>query len=186
LLIDASLIVFSLAVVNAHLHTESTARQWALVALYTVATIAFNILHAPPTPLARVVAVIAPLSLFFSFETLMRMLKNSVTRATVQGATVPPVTVPPVTVPPVTAGVTNSEPPVTAGVTNSGQTVTKFKPGDIATLAHARTTLTEAKAKRVETAKQLYQDDTPIADIAKRLDVSPRTVKRYLNGAVTK
>lgn len=80
LLIDASLIVFSLSVVNAYLHGEGTWRQWSLVGLYTVATIGFNILHAPDNLQAQIVAAIAPISLFFSFELLMSQLKASVKR----------------------------------------------------------------------------------------------------------
>ncbi len=81
LLVDCSLIVFSLSVVNAHLHAQSAAKQWVLVALYTLATIAFNCLHAPDNLTARIVAAIAPVSLFFSFELLMGQLKASVIRS---------------------------------------------------------------------------------------------------------
>ncbi len=78
LLIDASLIVFSLAVVNAYLQAESTWRQWSLVGIYTLATIGFNVLHAPDNLQAQIVAAIAPVSLFFSFELLMNQLKLTV------------------------------------------------------------------------------------------------------------
>jgi biotin operon repressor len=78
LLIDASLIVFSLAVVNAHLQNESTVKQWLLVGLYTIGTVTFNVLHAPDNLQSQVVAAIAPISLFFSFELLMSQLKSTV------------------------------------------------------------------------------------------------------------
>lgn len=78
LLIDFSLIVFSLAVVNAYLQSESTSRQWALVGVYTLATIGFNVAHAPNNLQAQIVAAIAPVSLFFSFELLMNQLKLTV------------------------------------------------------------------------------------------------------------
>lgn len=81
LLIDFALIVFSLAVVRASLYSERTWWPWLLVALYTVGTLSFNILHAPDNLTAQVVAVVAPLSLFLSFETLMAMLKNGVKRS---------------------------------------------------------------------------------------------------------
>jgi uncharacterized protein YerC len=80
LLIDASLIVFSLAVVNAYLQSESTFKQWALVGVYTLATISFNVAHAPANLQAQIAAAIAPVSLFFSFELLMNQLKTSVTK----------------------------------------------------------------------------------------------------------
>ena len=85
LLIDFSLVVFSLTVVTANLHNETTWKQWTLVGVYTIATIFFNTLHAWPTLLPLLVSKILvtcvpPLSLFFSFELLMNQLKNSVTR----------------------------------------------------------------------------------------------------------
>lgn len=83
LLIDFALIVFSLAVVRASLYQERTWWPWLMVALYTVGTVSFNILHAPANLTAQVVAVVAPLSLFLSFETLMAMLKNGVKRSNV-------------------------------------------------------------------------------------------------------
>ncbi len=88
LLVDFALVVFSLAVVRASLQSERTWWPWCLVGVYTIATIAFNILHAggdaygPPASAAnltaQVVAVVAPVSLFLSFETLMSMLKSGV------------------------------------------------------------------------------------------------------------
>lgn len=80
LLVDFSLVVFSLAVVTAHLYSESTRKQWLLVAIYTIATVLFNCLHAPDNLLARVIATVPPVSLFFSFELLMMQLKNSMVR----------------------------------------------------------------------------------------------------------
>lgn len=80
LLIDFSLIVFSLCVVSAHVHGESTWRQWSLVGVSSIATCIYNYLHAPDTLIAQSVAVIPPVMLFFSFELLMMQLKNSVKR----------------------------------------------------------------------------------------------------------
>lgn len=81
LLVDFALIVFSLAVVRASLHNERTWWPWLLVAIYTAGTIAFNVYHAPANLAAQVIAVVAPVSLFLSFETLMGMLKSGVKRA---------------------------------------------------------------------------------------------------------
>jgi len=81
LLIDLALIVFSLSVVNSYLQSETTKKQWALVGVYTVATIGFNVAHAPSSFQAQIVAAIAPISLFFSFELLMSQLGNSVKRS---------------------------------------------------------------------------------------------------------
>lgn len=78
LLIDFALVVFSLAVVQSNLNNEPAYRRWLMVALYTIATIAFNVYHAPANLAAQIVAVVAPVTLFLSFETLMAMLKNGV------------------------------------------------------------------------------------------------------------
>lgn len=78
LLIDFALVVFSLAVVQSNLNNEPAYRRWLMVALYTIATIAFNVYHAPANIAAQIVAVVAPVTLFLSFETLMAMLKNGV------------------------------------------------------------------------------------------------------------
>lgn len=81
LLIDLALIVFSLSVVNSYLQSESTKKQWLLVGGYTIATIGFNIAHAPSNLQAQIVAAIAPVSLFFSFELLMHQLRSGVKRS---------------------------------------------------------------------------------------------------------
>lgn len=80
LLIDFALIVFSLAVVRASLRGERTFWPWLLVAIYTLTTVTFNIIHAPNQLIAQIIAVVAPVSLFLSFETLMGMLKSEVQR----------------------------------------------------------------------------------------------------------
>ncbi len=80
LLIDFALVVFSLCVVTAHLHGESTWRQWVLVGLATVLTCIYNYLHAPANIVAQSVAVVPPVMLFFSFELLAMQLKNSIQR----------------------------------------------------------------------------------------------------------
>ncbi len=83
LLVDLSLVVFSLTVVNQYLQSESAKRQWLLVAIYTMATIAFNALHAPQNIQSVIVFCVAPISLFFSFEVLMSQLKTSISKSNI-------------------------------------------------------------------------------------------------------
>lgn len=80
LLIDFALVVFSLSVVVAYARAESTWRQWSLVVIYTIGSVVFNIIHAPNDLRSQVVASIAPVSLFFSFELLMNQIKNQMIR----------------------------------------------------------------------------------------------------------
>lgn len=92
LLIDFSLVVFSITTVSASLHKESTWKQWVLTGTYTIATIGFNTLHAYPQMLPQLatrvlVTCVPPLSLFFSFELLMSQLGSSVKRMELSTAT---------------------------------------------------------------------------------------------------
>lgn len=86
LLVDFALVVFSLCVVTAHLYSESTWRQWALVGLATGLTCGYNYLHAPDNLIAQSIAVVPPVMLFFSFELLMMQLKNSIKRQGLQSS----------------------------------------------------------------------------------------------------
>lgn len=78
LLVDFALIVFSMAVLSASLAGQRTVWPWLLVGLFTLATVGFNLIHAPDNATARIVAAVAPVALFLSFETLMGMIKNRV------------------------------------------------------------------------------------------------------------
>jgi outer membrane murein-binding lipoprotein Lpp len=78
--IDGFLIVASLSVLRNGLLGEKALYPWALVVLFTGASIAFNIAHAPEALLARVVGAIPPLALALAFELLMGQLKSEVKR----------------------------------------------------------------------------------------------------------
>lgn len=160
LLVDFSLIVFSLAVVTAHLYSESTRKQWVLVTIYTIATITFNMLHAPDTLLARVIASIPPISLFFSFELLMEQLKNSVMRKVLT---------------------TNN----TASLTNSSYTDAVTTPADNPKLPEI--ILTDSVATRRSKILTLKELNITQAAMAERLGVSIATIRKdikALNGSV--
>lgn len=79
-MIDFALVVCSLAVLRANLQAERAGYPWFLVVFYSVATITFNVIHAPDSLVARCVAVVAPISLFLSFELFVSMLRNEVKR----------------------------------------------------------------------------------------------------------
>lgn len=88
-LIDGGLVIFSLAVVWQSKRKYSTMKAWCLVGLFTVATVYFNIVYAIGGTVGSrtidvLIAVAAPVVLFFSFETLMRMLRQSVQSKTEQ------------------------------------------------------------------------------------------------------
>lgn len=80
LLIDAPLIVFTIALLVSQIMRQS-ARLWAgLVILYTLATIGFNLSHAIPSPLGWTVAIVAPIGLLLTAEALRHLAKTIIER----------------------------------------------------------------------------------------------------------
>lgn len=82
-IIDGAIIIFSLSVLQASLNQSRTHYPWALVAVFTLLSIALNIVHAQRAFLPRVLAAIPPVALFLSFELLMGQVKGMVERAAV-------------------------------------------------------------------------------------------------------
>lgn len=80
LLIDAPLIVFTIALLVFQIMRQS-AKLWAgLVILYTLATIGFNLSHAQPSPLGYTVAIVAPIGLLLTTEALRHLAKTIIER----------------------------------------------------------------------------------------------------------
>jgi hypothetical protein len=65
LLVHFILIVISLTVVRVSLHSERTMWLRLLVTFYSIATAAFNIIHAPNHLIAQIIAIVAPESACF-------------------------------------------------------------------------------------------------------------------------
>jgi len=80
LTLDAVMIAASLAVLRASLNAEGKVYQWGLVGAFTLASIGFNIVHAPPTLLARSIFALPPLVVFLGFELLMKQAAATVKR----------------------------------------------------------------------------------------------------------
>lgn len=172
ILIDFGLIVFSLDVVRVSLYGETPWKSWVMVALYTVATVAFNVLHAPDNLTARVIAVVAPMTLFLTFETLMGMVRDGVKRATVNLVKVQPeaVKVEPETVKPVAVEV---------------QPVTLPEPEPAPVKASPE--LSPGIEERRERVLTMLGQEKTQAEIAQALGVGLSTIKRdikELNGRV--
>ncbi|RJQ25066.1 MAG: DUF2637 domain-containing protein [Peptococcaceae bacterium] len=94
LLIDAAIAIFSVAVVRAALLREQQLKVWLMVAGFTLATIAFNIIHAGENidslvvfghsvKMVYLVGVVPPLAFVLAFETFMGMLRSGVNRQAV-------------------------------------------------------------------------------------------------------
>lgn len=80
LCLDAFMVTASLAVLRASLNAEGKVYQWVLVGAFTGASIAFNVIHAPTTLLARAIYALPPLVVFLAFELLMKQSAATVKR----------------------------------------------------------------------------------------------------------
>jgi hypothetical protein len=75
LVVDGFTVVASLSVVRAVADNRRARYPWSLVLAFSTISIAFNVVHAAPTAVARFVAAIPPTALVLSFELLMRQLR---------------------------------------------------------------------------------------------------------------
>lgn len=76
LIVDGFIVTASLAVLHAILTGRPATYPWLLVLAFSTTSVFFNVLHAPATVVARLVAAIPPLTLVLSFELLMRQLRD--------------------------------------------------------------------------------------------------------------
>lgn len=104
LVVDGFIVVASLSVVRAVADGRRAVYPWLLVLAFSGISVAFNVVHAAPTLVARLVAAIPPAALVLSFELLMRQLRAALVPNGPQDITVPetspapaslPVAVPP-------------------------------------------------------------------------------------------
>ena len=73
LIVDVSMVIYTAAILVAHLQYRGAKLPISLTIFYALVTITGNILHAPPTPLGWFVASLPPLSLIFGTEMLRAM-----------------------------------------------------------------------------------------------------------------
>jgi hypothetical protein len=79
--LDAFMVCASLYMLWAHLVREWEPLPLALVMVSMVASVVFNVIHAPTTSLARSVAALPPLVAFMAFEILIVMVRHAVENA---------------------------------------------------------------------------------------------------------
>jgi DNA-binding NarL/FixJ family response regulator len=80
LILDGAIIVFSMAVLRASLFRESARYPMTLVVCATIASVIFNLAHAPENTVARLMACVPPLALFAAFELVVRQIRSEVER----------------------------------------------------------------------------------------------------------
>jgi len=81
LTLDAFMLAASLAVLRGHLNGEGTWYAWALVFVFSAASVAFNVVHARNGFLSRAIFALPPAVVFLAFHLLMRMVERSVSRS---------------------------------------------------------------------------------------------------------
>ncbi|BCU76394.1 DUF2637 domain-containing protein [Luteolibacter sp. LG18] len=82
LVIDGSIMVFSLSALRASLSGERSHWHMALVIVVTLMSVGLNAAHANGGWLARTMAAMPPLLLFFAFESLMKQVAANLGTAT--------------------------------------------------------------------------------------------------------
>jgi hypothetical protein len=70
--IDGTIVVALLTVLAAKRANAGTGYAWALAGLFSAASVAFNIAHAPDRPVARLVFAMAPIALVLTTHLLMQ------------------------------------------------------------------------------------------------------------------
>jgi Protein of unknown function (DUF2637) len=70
--IDGTIVVALLTVLAAKRATARTGYPWALAGLFSLASVAFNIAHAPNRPIAQLVFAMAPVALVLTTHLLMQ------------------------------------------------------------------------------------------------------------------
>ncbi|MCP4409469.1 MAG: HTH domain-containing protein, partial [Gammaproteobacteria bacterium] len=83
LVVEAGVVIFSLNALYRSIHGERVIWQWCLVIGSSLLAGAFNVLHARPDMVSRIMAAMPSLFLLLSFETFLSQIKYSVTRVNV-------------------------------------------------------------------------------------------------------
>ncbi len=204
LVLDGAIIVFSVCAFRAGLCGEQTAYPMFLVVLSTLASIGFNILHAPVPEGAyvwsqaalvpRIMASIPPLALFLSFEVMIRQLQSQVRQSHARSRSVesPSISLfqeePPEN--PHSDGIfgmggmllgVQSPEPVSARAFKAETPPSKFVAEEEPRLCGVEPPKTTAEAKAL--VIRMCKTGALIEDMAAASNRTPKTVARYLNEA---
>lgn len=80
LVVEAGVVIFSLNALYRSIHGERVIWQWSLVIGSSLLAGAFNVIHAQPDLVSRIMSAMPSLFLLLSFETFLSQIKHSVTR----------------------------------------------------------------------------------------------------------
>lgn len=187
-LIDAPLVVFTLAVLVAQLMRQSV-KLWAgLVIVYTVATIGFNLSHANQDALGWAVAVAAPLGLLLTTEALRHLAKVQIERYAVTvelSQMVQKLKLKRQEADTLQRQIEQASDKLEKLRSDINSDISGKNHRNVADLNDARSSKMQ---ERVNKTYQMLQEGFDKSDIAAELDVTLRTVERYitmLNGKVS-
>lgn len=197
LVLDGAIIVFSVCAFRAGLCGESIAYPMFLVVLSTIASIGFNVLHAPVPEGAyiwseaalvpRIMASIPPLALFLSFEVMIRQLKSQVRQTQERSIMENGLEVPTTAIDysddsePVGMGgmfLGNQAPEPATARASAEEPAPKFVPETSSHHSRPKDTA-EAKAIVIEMCKE----GALLEEMAEAANRAPSTVKKYLSEA---
>ena len=83
LVVEAGVVIFSLNALYRSIHDEHARWQWVLIIGSSLLAGTFNILHAQPDPVSRIMAAMPSLFLLLSFESFLNQVKHGVKRANI-------------------------------------------------------------------------------------------------------
>ena len=176
LIVDGFIVVASLAVLHAVLERRSSAYPWCLVLGFSAISVGFNVLHAAPTPVARLVGAVPPLALVLSFELLMRQvraaLEPSIDPAAITGANAGAVA-------PARPAVVEDPRPVAAGVLAARSLPGRAAAGEVAP-ARARSVIAAHRAAGRRLTGALLARELGVSDSYGR-----RLLRRYATDGVS-
>ncbi len=81
LVVEAGVVIFSLNALYRSIHDEHARWQWLLIIGSSLLAGTFNVLHAEPDPVSRIMAAMPSLFLLLSFESFLNQIKHGVKRS---------------------------------------------------------------------------------------------------------
>ena len=187
LIVDVSMVIYTAAILVAHLQHRGAKLPIGLTIFYALVTITGNILHAPPTPLGWFVASLPPLSLIFGTEMLRAMAHHIILhKGTVSalGELTTQLDTRRAELDKLQAAIADTR---RATNNQSDSNLRAFVKGDLSALDKANEAKTDKIAERRQQVLIMLQQGMDKADIAEALDVSVRTISRdikNLNGHI--
>lgn len=176
LVLDGSIVVFSLSALRSRLHAESVRYPMTLVVLTTGASVVFNVAHAPEGPLAHTMAAVPPLALFLAFELLMRQVGSSMERASVLSSQADLVLI----VDRLEAKRDKLEGQIEKLSTDISARKADIRSGAKGGNPRPTATKKESVSTRRSRVKDLHAQEMPLTEMAKLIGVSTKTIQRDL------